>query len=115
MAEGDLRWNATGGCAIEFGNAFIIGTANVPTVKRFCYRFRMNRPALIIDQAAAIQLSENAHNATGAMDIFHMHIGDRWCHFAQDGHTAGQAINILHGEVNAAFMRGSEQMQDRVG
>ena len=115
LTESDLRRNTTRRCFEEGRDLLAIGAADIPLVKRIRQRWRMNGAALVVDQPAAIQLAQNAHNAAGAVHIFHMNIGDRWRDLAQNRHAARQAVNILHGEFNATLMRCCQQMQHRVG
>ena len=49
------------------------------------------------------------------MHVFDMHIRFRRRHLAQDRHAPRQAIDIGHGEIDFAFMRGGKKMQNRIG
>jgi hypothetical protein len=44
-----------------------------------------------------------------------MHIVFGGRDLAQAGHAAREPVDIGHGEVDAAFLRGGQQVQDRVG
>ncbi len=68
-----------------------------------------------MDQTSTVQLSENAHNATGAVNIFHMHISDRGRDLTQNRNQPRQAVDVFHGEINAALMGHCQQMQHRIG
>ena len=67
------------------------------------------------NHASAIQLTQNRHNATGTVDVFHMHIFDIWRDLAQTGHLAAEPIHVGHGEVNFTLMRDGQQVQHGIG
>ena len=50
-----------------------------------------------------------------AVDILHMDVLLGGGDLAQDRHLARQAVDVLHGEVDATLLRGGENMQNGVG
>ena len=71
--------------------------------------------SLAIDQAGAVELAEDGHDAAGAVDVFHMDIVLGRRHLAEHRHLAARGVDVVHGEVDAAFIGGGKEMQDGVG
>ena len=64
----------------------------------------MHHGQVAVQQAGPVQLAENAHHAAGAVHVFHMvFLGGRR-HLAQARHLAAEPVDVLHGEVHAAFL-----------
>jgi hypothetical protein len=68
-----------------------------------------------VDQAAALQLAQDGHDAAGPVDVLHVHVGLGRRHLGQARHAARQAVDVGHAEVDAAFVRGGQQVQHGVG
>ena len=75
----------------------------------------MNGADRAVQQPGAVQFSQNSHDAAGAVNVFHMHIGLGGRDLGQHRHLARQPVNIGHGKVNLALMRGGQQVQHGVG
>ena len=75
----------------------------------------MHHPNVAVEKAGAVEFAEDSHHPAGAMDVLDMDVGDRGRDLAQAGHAARQPVDIVHGEIDLGFVRGGEQMQDRVG
>ncbi len=68
-----------------------------------------------MQQAGAIQLAEDADDAAGAVHVFHVVLLRARRDLAQLRHFARQAVDVAHGEVDLAFLRGGQQVQNGVG
>ena len=75
LAEGDLRRHAAGGGAEELADILGRGAGDVPMVERLAERGGVHRRQVAIDQAGMVELAEDGHDATGAMDVLHVHVG----------------------------------------
>ena len=75
----------------------------------------MHHRHLAVDQPRAVEFAEDAHDAAGAVHVLDMHVGDRGRDLAQHRHAARKPVDVGHGEVDLALMRGGEQMQHGVG
>lgn len=75
----------------------------------------MHRVGIAVDQTAALQLAENAHDAASAVHIFHVNVllGGRDLRKARN--LAGKTVDVFHGEIHPALVRGSQNMQHRIG
>src|SRR5690606_25618088 len=58
----------------EIADVFGVRPADVPLVQRIAYRHGMDGRLFAVDQAGAIELTENRHDAAGAMDILDMDV-----------------------------------------
>ena len=115
LAEGDLRRHAAGRGAIEIAHFFAVGAANVPAGERIAHRAAVHRRQAGVDQPRALQLAQDRHDPAGAVDILHMDVVLGGRDLAEARHAARQPVDVRHGEIDAAFMSGSEQVQHRVG
>ena len=68
----------------------------------------MHGRQVAVDQAGAIELAQDAHDATGAVHVFKMDIRDRRRHLAKHRDAARQPVDILHPEGDAAFIGGGQ-------
>ncbi len=68
-----------------------------------------------VDQACAVQLAKDRHDATGAMHVLDVYIAAGGRDFAQPRDLARQPVNVGHVERHAAFARSCQQVKDRVG
>ena len=75
----------------------------------------MHHPDVAIKQVGAIQFAQNAHHPAGAMDVLDMHIRHGRGDLAQARHPSRQPVDVGHGEVDLALVRGGQQVQDGVG
>ena len=75
----------------------------------------MHHPHFAIEQARAVEFAQNSHHPAGAMNVLDMHIRHGRGDLAQTRHAARQPVDVGHGEVDLALVRGGEQVQDGVG
>ena len=61
-----------------------------------------------VEQAATVELTQNCHDATGSMNVFHMISINCWCYLAQVRHSSRQAVDISEGEVDLTFLGGRQ-------
>ena len=52
-----------------------------------------------VDQAGAVELAEDRHDAAGAVDVLHVDVGLGRRDLAQHRHAARQPVDVGHGEV----------------
>ncbi len=74
----------------------------------------MNRRHRSIEQARAIQLAEDRHDAAGAMHVLEVIVA-RGRDLAQIGHPTRQPIDVAHVKIDLTFLRGCQKMQHRIG
>ena len=67
-----------------------------------------------VEQLCAIELTEDRHDAAGAMHVLEVVVARRR-HFAKVGNLARQAVDVAQVEVDLAFLRGGQQVQHGVG
>ena len=65
--------------------------------------------------AGAVKLAQDAHDAAGTMHVFHMHVRHRGRYLAQAGHTAREAVDIRHGEIDLTLVGRRQQVQHGIG
>ena len=69
-----------------------------------------------MDQAGAVELAEDRHDAAGAVHVFHVHVGLRRARpCTGTGTRRDSAVDVGHGEVDLALIGGGEEVQHRVG
>ena len=68
-----------------------------------------------MDEAAAIELAEDAHDAAGAVNVFHVHIGLVGRDLAETGDAAREAVDVGHREGDAGFLGCGEEVEHGVG
>ncbi len=78
-------------------------------------RLGVDHPHIAVEEAGAVELAEDSHDAAGAVDVFDVHVGDRGRDLAEDGHAARQPVDVVHGEIDLGLVRSREQMQNRIG
>jgi hypothetical protein len=69
---------------------------------------------LAVDQAGAVELAEDGHDAAGAVHVLHVVLRSP-APPCQAGHAARDAVDVGHGEVDAGLLRRGQQVQHRVG
>ena len=84
-------------------------------VERLAEGRRVHRRQVAVDQPGIVELAEDGHDAAGAVDVFHVHVGLGRRHLAQHGHAPRQPVDVVHGEIDLAFMRGGQNVQHGVG
>jgi hypothetical protein len=68
-----------------------------------------------LQQAGAVELAEDRHDAAGAVHVLHV-VRRSWPARPCTGTgTGGQAVDVGHGEVDAGLLRGGQQVQHGVG
>src|SRR3954447_24288609 len=102
LAEGDLGRDAAGRGPEEGADGFALRALDVPALQRVVYGRRVHGRDRGVDQAGAVELAQNAHDAAGTMHVLDMHVGNRRRDLAQHGHAARQPIDVLHGERDLA-------------
>ena len=74
----------------------------------------MHGVRVAVQQTGAVEFAQNAHDATGTVHVFHVHVRHGGGDLAQAGHVARQAVDVRHGEIDARFARGGQQVQHGV-
>ena len=74
LAERGLGGYAARSRTEEFAHGFIVGARDVPAVDGVADGRGVNGRAIAMDQPAAVKFAEDAHDAAGPMDVFHMDV-----------------------------------------
>ena len=115
LAERDLGRHAARAGHEEFARRVAGRAHDVVARQRMFEQLGVHHPDVAIEQAGAVEFAQNAHHPAGAMHVLDMHVGHRRRDLAQARHAARQPVDVGHGEVDLALVRGGEQMQDGVG
>ena len=115
LAKCRLRWHASGGGLEKILDCWISGARNIPLVQSIRHRIAMYSRQMRVQQVRAFQLAQNGHNATGAMNILHMHVRFGRRDFGQARHFARKTVDITHLEINARLIRCGKQVQNSIG
>ena len=115
LAECGLGRDAGRASAEEGVYGFIVGLGDVPFGDGFGHGLAVYGWQVGVQQAATGQRAEDAEDAAGAVHVFHMVLLDVRRDFAQLRHFARQAVDITQVEIDFAFLRGGQQVQDGVG
>ena len=115
LAERHLGRHIAGRRHEELADALAPGLLDVPAAQRILQRRAVDHRQPAIEQAGAVELAEDGHDAAGAVNVLEVHVGHRGRHLAQHRHPARQPVDILHGEGDAALIGGRQQMQHCVG
>lgn len=70
---------------------------------------------VLVDEAGAVKLPEDGHYAACAVNVLHVVLDGRGSDLADMGNDAGEAVDVLHGEVNACLLGYGEKVKDGVG
>ena len=81
----------------------------------FAYGLGVNGLGVLVEQAHAVEFTEDAHDATGAVHVFNVDVVNGGGNLADAGRVAGEAVDVLHGEVHAGFLGHGEQVEHCVG
>jgi hypothetical protein len=65
--------------------------------------------------ARTVQLTQNGHDAAGAVHVFNVVLVGIGCYLAQLRHDLGHAVDVGHGEVDFGFLRNGQDVQNGVG
>ena len=99
----------------EIMHLVFFGAADVPTIQRVFHRGGVHGKAIAVDQARVVELAQDRHDATGAVDVFHVHVLLGRRDLGQAGHPARHSVDVVHGEINPALMGGGQNVQHGVG
>ena len=75
----------------------------------------MDGLGVLVEQAHAVEFTEDAHDTTGAVHILDVDVVNGRGHLADARRVAGEAVDVLHGEVDAGFLSHGEQVEHGVG
>ena len=114
LTECGLRRHATGRCLEELVHFRIIGARDVPFVECIAHGATVYGGQMAMDEAGAVQLTENGHNAPCPVHIFHMHVTLRRRDLGQARHLARKPVNIRHRKVDAALISCGKQVENGV-
>ena len=114
LREGLRGAHAAGSGHEEVAHRVGIGAADVPLVERVAHGQRVHGRLLAVDQAGAVELAEDGHDAAGAVDVFHVHVGLGRRDLAQHRNLARQRVDVVHGEVDAALVCCGKDVQHGV-
>ncbi len=91
-----------------------MGLHHIPLLQGAAEGSGMHRADVGVEQASAVQLTQDAHDAARAMHIFHVVFLRCRRYLGEAGHTAREAVDVLHGEVDASLAGSGQQVQHRV-
>src|SRR5690606_28203581 len=98
LAEGHLGGHAPGGGTVEVQHFFgSVATVHVPAVDGLAQRAAVHIADIQIEQAGTGQFAQNAEDAAGAVDVFHMVFVGGGRDLAQARHAARNTIDVRHG------------------
>src|SRR5690606_11782765 len=100
---------------VELHNLFARGAHDVPLIQRFLHGFAVNGRQVAVQQAGAVDFTQNTHDATGTVYVFHMVQRRVWRHFTQLRHHPRQTVDVFQVEVALGFLSRSQQVQNGVG
>ena len=115
LTESLLSRNAGRPRCIEGTNIFCFGLHDVPTMQGIAEAGTVHCWAVQVEQVSPSELSEDSHDPTGAVHVFHMVERCARCDLAQLRNFTRQRVDRGHVEVHPGLLRSSEQVQDRVG
>src|SRR5690606_13515524 len=111
LAEGGLGGDAAR-CGAEEGLHGGGGVAgDVPAVERLAHGLGVDGAGVAVDEAGAVEFAEDGGDAAGAVDVFDVDVLDGGGDLAQAGDAAGEAVDVGHGEGDAAFLGGGQQVE----
>ena len=115
LAERDLGRHAAGPGHEEFARRVAGRPHDVVARQRMLERLGVHHLDVAIEEARAVELAQNSHDPAGAVDVLDMHVGHGRRDLAKTWHAARQPVDVGHGEVDLALVRGGQQVQDGVG
>ncbi len=75
----------------------------------------MHGGAIAVQQPRHLQLTQDRHDATGAVHVFHVHVRFRGRDLGQARDFPGKSVNVGHGEIDACFVGSCQEVQHRIG
>jgi hypothetical protein len=115
LAESHLGGHAAGRGLVEVEHRQVVGLHHVPDLQGAAQGLAVHRVAVAVDQAGPVQFAQDGHDAAGPVHVFHVVELGGGGHLGQVGHLARQAVDVLHGEVDARLPRRRQQVQHGVG
>src|SRR5699024_8135333 len=107
--------DATGGGVEEVdGLLGCLAGTDIPLVEPGLQVIGEDRVNVLVQQATAVEFTEDGGDATGAVDILHVVVRVR-CDLGQAGHALGQHVDVSQVEVDLTLLGGGEDVQDGVG
>src|SRR5690554_2058799 len=100
---------------IELHHLFARVAHDVPLIQRFFHGFAVNGWQVIVQQTGAVDFTQNTHDATGTVYVFHMVQRRVWRHFTQLRNHPRQTVDVFQIEVALSFLSRSQQVQNGVG
>ncbi len=111
-----LQGRNVAGCSRVAQFDFVVGRRReIPFFKGLTHAAGMDRPHLAVYHAAPVEFSQNAENAAGAVNIFHVVMLHGGSNLAEVRRHQGEAVDILHGKIDLRLAGNGQQVQDRVG
>ena len=104
LAERFLGRHAAGGSTVKSAHQGVVRRHHVPMVQGIAQGFGMNGADVPVDQVCAVQFRQNSHDAARAVHVFHMEQLCRRGHLGQVRDLAAQPVDVVHGEINFAFV-----------
>ena len=114
LGERDLRSNTRRGGAKERMHSGIHCTHHIPAFEGVSQGGRVHCRHRCMEQLCTIELTQNSHHAARAMHVLQVQCAGG-SDLAERGHPSGESVDVLHREIDAAFLSGGQQMQDRIG
>ena len=89
-------------------------TLEVVCFESVAHRGGMNSLCALVDEAHAVEFTDDAHDATSAVHVFNVDVVDGRSDLADARRVAGETVDVLHGEVHASFLSDGEQVENGV-
>ena len=108
--------HATGGCQEEvLGLLAGLAAADVPLVQPLVQRIRVNRMNVLVEQAGAVQLTQQGGDTAGTVHMLNVVLGGVRGDLRQAGNLTRDAVDVVQGEVGARLVSNRQGVQHGVG
>src|SRR5690606_9272158 len=115
LAECSLGRDTGRTSLVELHNLFAWVAHDVPLIQRFFHGLAVHGRQVIVQQSGAVDFTQNTHDATGTVYVFHMVQRRVWRHLTQLRNHPRQTVDVVQVEVALSFLSRSEQVQNGVG
>ncbi len=86
-------------------------TLEVVCFESVAHRGGVNSLCALVDEAHAVEFTDDAHDTACAVHVFNVDVVDGRSDLADARRVAGEAVDVLHGEVHTSFLSDGEQVK----
>src|SRR5690606_28036034 len=115
LAERSLGRDTGRTSLVELHNLFARVAHDVPLIQRFFHGFAVNGRQVAVQQAGAVDFTQNTHDATGTLYVFHIVQRQVRRHSTQHRNHPRQTVDVIQVEVALGFLSRSQRMRNGVG